>query len=202
MSDKICEIDGCETTLAGKNKFGVCYSHRNIRAVCPGCGERYSGNTPLCRSCFLENNRIPCKIDGCENKILGHQNKSGLCGTHKHLTSFCACGELKNKNNINCSNCHSSGHITKQGYMRITIKNHAFLPKGKYLEHRVVMADKLGRKLFTNENVHHVNGNRLDNRIENLELWVTSQPSGQRAEDLAAWAKELLKIYEPEALVV
>lgn len=45
------------------------------------------------------------------------------------------------------------------------------------------------------ENVHHINGRRDDNRPENLELWVKTQPSGQRAQDLVAYAKEILKEY-------
>jgi hypothetical protein len=53
----------------------------------------------------------------------------------------------------------------------------------------------LGRKLLPGENVHHVNGVRHDNRPQNLELWVSKQPSGQRIPDLLRWAREIIEQY-------
>ena len=60
----------------------------------------------------------------------------------------------------------------------------------RQLQHREVMAEMIGRSLHEWESVHHKNGIRDDNRSENLELWVTHQPYGQRLEDIISWVVE------------
>ena len=64
-------------------------------------------------------------------------------------------------------------------------------------EHCWRVEQHIGRALLPHENVHHINGDRADNRIENLELWSTSQPSGQRVADKVQFAVDILKEYGP-----
>jgi hypothetical protein len=84
----------------------------------------------------------------------------------------------------------------EHGYPMIWAPEHPRTGNGSYVfEHVLVMEEMLGRYLLPGENVHHRNGVRDDNRPENLELWVTPQPTGIRGVDALSWAREIIARY-------
>ncbi len=89
------------------------------------------------------------------------------------------------------------GYVFLSGYSFHLNANKA----GQIAEHRLVMSQSLGRPLHGTENVHHRNGIRHDNRLENLELWDTSQPKGQRIQDKIDHAVSTLEVYAPHLLL-
>ena len=62
-----------------------------------------------------------------------------------------------------------NGGISKNGYKRVTRDG------VRMLEHRYIVQCKIGRKLNNNEVVHHINGNKLDNSIDNLMVLTQSE---------------------------
>lgn len=133
-----------------------------------------------------------CKADDCDKQA----KALGLCNRHRRW--------LEKTGDYNTP-------ISRQGvgygtgndgseYQWVKIEDDPYYPNEWIQEHRLVMAHQVGRRLEKFENVHHINGEKKDNRLGNLELWTTSQPSGQRVTDKIAWAIELLERYAPERL--
>ncbi len=132
-----------------------------------------------------------CGVDAC-----GQPNHArGFCRTH--LSRVDSLGSPEANSPVRSPGAQGS---ISHGYRSVVVpKQLRHLTEGatRGLEHRLVMAIVLDRPLAAHEVVHHRNGDRLDNRPSNLELWSTSQPKGQRVEDKVAWALELLTFYAP-----
>lgn len=64
---------------------------------------------------------------------------------------------------------YKGGNISRNGYKRI------YINKKIIQEHRYIMELHIGRKLLPSEIVHHINHNKLDNRLENLQLTTRSK---------------------------
>lgn len=126
-----------------------------------------------------------CHIYECERKHYGR----GFC--QKHYSSLFRSYVFGNFKKPPVKGPRlSQWKKDKNGYVKASIKDKTVS------QHRLVMEIMLDRPLLKGEEVHHKNGVRDDNRPENLELWVVSQPKGQRPEDLVEWAEEILKRYK------
>lgn len=137
---------------------------------------------------------IVCDVDGCERP--GYSRN--LCVLHyNRVRTTGEAGPVERKRTYR----HTEPWTTRtsHGYIAVVTRG-TDGRRQKTMQHRLVMEAAIGRALWPDENVHHINGVRDDNRIENLELWSTSQPAGQRVDDKVAWALEIIARYAPENL--
>lgn len=166
---KLCTVEGCEKPHKASGLCGMHHERKRRNGTTEAKNTWRPGDTP-------------CLHDGCDRLTRG--GALGYCRMRvkKHGRSDVVMHKAGP-----IGGC--PGWLNKDGY-RIIYRD------GKQIgEHRWVMEQHLGRKLLLEENVHHKNGQRADNRIENLELWTTMQPCGKRPEDLLAFAREVFALY-------
>jgi len=130
-----------------------------------------------------------CSVARCNSPARYAQ---GLCSGHRHR--LVAHGTVDADRPLRKMAPNGSGSVDAHGYRLV------FKDGRRVREHRWIMEQHLGRALRADESVHHRNGDRLDNRIANLELRARYHGKGQSVPDLIAWAKEILCRYEPDAL--
>ncbi|MDQ1746668.1 MAG: hypothetical protein QOD07_931 [Frankiaceae bacterium] len=178
-----CSVATC-TRIATER--GLCHGHY-LRVIRTG---ELRPERPL-------NRRVNtvCEVDGCERDAVVRR----LCRTHANRKR--KYGDVQADKPIR----EPSGNGTiSHGYRTVAVPvelRHLTNGEKRSAEHRLVMARILGRPLYADESVHHRNGDRLDNRSSNLELWSRWQPSGQRVDDKVAHALAVLTRYAPHLLV-
>ena len=105
----------------------------------------------------------------CGKTVQTYRSPSALRSTPPRFCSLRCIGRAQ-VGNANPS--YSGGrHVLSIGYVVVLMPDHPDADvRGYVLEHRLVMERHIGRRLVNGEIVHHINGLRDDNRIENLEL--------------------------------
>lgn len=181
-SSTMCAVEGCTESA---------YS----RGWCPAHYARwYRHGDPLQGGALRRKGRAECGVSGCARTVYAY----GYCSPH--YQRFKEWGHPKADVPLRAP--QGSGHQSKDGYRYLFSRTHPNANKyGKVLEHVVVMSEVLDRPLRKGETVHHKNGVKSDNRPENLELWITAHPYGQRIEDLVQFATEILTQYGTEGVV-
>lgn len=178
-----CAVEGCEKVAAAR---GWCHGHYL----------RWYRNGDVQVGVPLGRRRQPesCVVDGCERE----PHSRGLCrGHYKRLLRY---GHEQAEIPLRVAG--GEGWM-RHGYFHVLVPRelrHLSGGEPEIAQHRLVMARHLGRALYADEHVHHANGISTDNRLENLELWSTSVPRGQRVDDKLTFALEILRRYRPELL--
>ena len=173
------------------------------------------GTSTRCRSCGnAESAMKRAQHTGFVGQTFGEWTVIDVCRSRSGGSQYvieCHRGHRRSKSGYllatgkatRCRKCVASPEgtriVDKLGYAKVKRSGHPNADsQGWVREHTYVVSEYLGRPLRPGENVHHKNGIRGDNRIENLELWISSQPSGQRVHDLVLWAREINKMYGGE----
>ena len=133
-----------------------------------------------CRNADIKKPPISKECPACKSTFQTRWQKQVCCSQ--------TCARAHDSARLGNGNWKGGRNKINTGYWKVLAKDHPAADKNGYvLEHRIVLEKQMGRYLHDRERVHHKNGVRDDNRLENLELWLvpnSKDPAGQRMKDL------------------
>lgn len=135
----------------------------------------------------------------CGNPFTDVRKPSGYLRRHNGLCSTaCRSAYRRLSYQSKATDLEPRRRKYKNGYWRIYIPGRDGEPPRELFEHRYVMEQHLGRVLLPGETIHHIDGDRGNNALSNLELFKSRHGPGQRVVDLVAEALSIARQYPEE----
>lgn len=177
--ERTCEVEECNTSILSRGMCGKHYQrwkkYKDPLIDKPIKKKSKTGKYLVCENCGETFYRCPSEIKK---------------GSYKYCSRDCGFtgqrGKLKNIKPLEDKNWY----VNRRGYLQTTVR------RKRILRHRWVMEQHLGRKLKPSEKVRHLDGDKLNNDIDNLVIMSDYLHSKTHRQIMIEYGKALMLLKE------